>query len=254
MISIHTSEGVGKMKHKKTKLPEPDNSNRILLSSQRILLSGVKNARELGGYRNTDNKRIRQGSLIRSGSLHAATTEDKRLLSEQLCVRTVIDFRTPRETAEKPDPAFGARYYNLPVLDRIEEYGTPGLYMKMLSGDSGKKAYKRFFELLLDCGSKQAVLFHSDRGNDRAGVAAALLLTVLGIPEDIVTEDYLLSNKAYEREEPADIPLSPAIHAHSLIYAFTTVKVEYGSVKNYIKNEIGLTDQAIDELKRKYLV
>mgnify|MGYP002624498167 CR=1 FL=1 len=230
-----------------------DTGKRVLLSDQRVSLSGVTNARELGGYGNTDNKEIKRGRLIRSGSLYPATTEDKRMLSELYRVGTVIDFRTPREAAEKPDPALAARYYNLPVLDSSEGTGTAGLYLKMLFDEGARRAYKRFFELLLASDVKQAVLFHSERGNDRTGVAAALLLTVLGVPEDIVTEDYLLSNKAYERAEPSDITISPTVYAHSLDYAFTTAKIEYGSVISYINNEIGLNNKDIGELRHKYL-
>ncbi len=242
------------MRHSKLVTVEPDTGKRVLLSNQRVSLSGVMNARELGGYGNTDNKEIKKGRLIRSGSLHPATSEDKRLLSELYRVGTIIDFRTPREAAEKPDPSLAARYYNLPVLEGSEEMGTSGLYLKMLFDEGARKAYKRFFELLLASDSKQAVLFHSERGNDRTGIAAALLLTVLGIPGDIVTGDYLLSNKAYERAEPTDTMVSPTVYAHSLDYAFTTAKVEYGSVTGYINKEIGLTGKEIGELKRKYLV
>lgn len=242
------------MKHTKIVNAGSDNGKRVLLSEQRVELAGVMNARELGGYENTDKRKIKRGCLIRSGHLNAATSWDKRLIYEQFRVGTVIDFRTPREAAEKPDPPISVSYYNLPVLESTEELGTAGLYLKMLFDDIAKKAYKRFFELLLASDSKQSVLFHSDRGNDRTGIAAALLLTALGVSEDTVTEDYLLSNKAYERAELTDLPIIPAVHAYSLDYAFTTAKVEYGSVTNYINKELGLSNKDIGELKRKYLV
>jgi hypothetical protein len=44
------------------------------------------------------------------------------------------------------------------------------------------------------------LVFNCAAGKDRAGTAAALLLTALGVPREIVVEDYLLTNTAYDVE------------------------------------------------------
>jgi len=123
-----------------------------------------------------------------------------------------------------------------------------------MCGLAARNAYKRFFERLLTVSDNKVVLFHSVYGKDRTGIAAALLLVLLYIPEETVTEDYLLTNKANAhtvRLGEENVPVSAYyegmqlpenVYAHSLEYAFAGVSVEYGSVRDYIK-----------ELKRKFL-
>ena len=50
---------------------------------QSIGLTGVRNARELGGYAAADGRRVRRGTLLRTAHLAAATEEDIRRLAEE---------------------------------------------------------------------------------------------------------------------------------------------------------------------------
>ena len=169
-----------------------------------------------------------------------------------------------------PDPKFGAvQYYNYPVTDEnmtgSSVSGDTELYYSLMCGLAARNAYKRFFERLLTVSDNKVVLFHSVYGKDRTGIAAALLLVLLDIPEETVTEDYLLTNKANAHtvrlgEENVPVPaysegmqLPENVYAHSLEYAFAGVSVEYGSVRDYIKEIAGVSDKDIKELKRKFL-
>ena len=58
-----------------------------------IGLSGVENARQLGGYRCAGGKKIRDGVLLRSGKPSGATQEDIRLLTGKYRLTKVIDLR-----------------------------------------------------------------------------------------------------------------------------------------------------------------
>ena len=130
--------------------------------------------------------------------------------------------------------------------DKDESSLSAAKYLKMMFGDTAQKTYRRFFELVLSADKTCSVLFHGTFGKDRTGVAAALLLSLLDIPEETIIEDHLLSNKALE-------PPTGAVYAHLLEYAFQTAKVEYGSVTEYLKNECGVTDKNIADIKQKYL-
>ena len=84
--------------------------------SELIKLQGLSNTRDLGGMLGADGRKIVKGKLIRSGHLHSATPADIAQLSE--CIDLVVDFRTERECAEKPDPALpGARLLHLPIFE-----------------------------------------------------------------------------------------------------------------------------------------
>lgn len=259
------------MRQRKKAENAEDTSQRIVLSEQGIGLASVTNARELGGYINTEGLRVKRGKLIRSGQLSDIARADIDILTKKYDLGTVIDLRTSQEAAEMPDPKFGAvRYYNFPVIDDNRTGSPVGsdteLYYRLMCGSAARNAYKQFFERLLANNDSQAVLFHSVYGKDRAGVAAALLLTLLDIPEEAVIEDYLLTNKAnahtvrsVEDNVPAPTAYSDGVHlpenvyAHSLEYAFAGVSVEYGSVRDYVKEIAGLSENDIKELKQKYL-
>ena len=73
--------------------PEPTEEQLALVESQSIGLTGVTNARQLGGYVTEDGRKVKDGVLIRSGALGTATEEDIRILTEDYNVKLIIDFR-----------------------------------------------------------------------------------------------------------------------------------------------------------------
>lgn len=227
-------------------------------SEHRIMLEGVSNARELGGYPNSDGKILRSGLLIRSGGLDAATDKDVMLLSEKYRVRVIIDLRSVRESTEYPDAVIaGAEYHNLPVLvSKIpgDEFSLSRseLYAEIMFGELAKQAYQKFFSILLNSGSS-AVLFHDTCGSDQTGVAAALLLSILGFPEELITEEYMLSNKAYISDLSVYARSFVKVQEHLLGYALMKAKVEYGSVESYIRRELQVSESDVRQLRHHYL-
>mgnify|MGYP000029422901 CR=1 FL=1 len=57
-------------------------------------------------------------------------------------------------------------------------------------------------ELLL--AGDQQVLIHCASGNDRTGFGSALILDVLGVPEDTIVDDYMLTNRYLPIDEEVD--------------------------------------------------
>ena len=191
-----------------------------------ILLPGVQNSRELGGYP-AGGRIVKNGVLIRTGELVYATPEAKLKLSETYHVKYIVDFRMKSEAMQAPDPIIpGADNHNYPVVE-FEDYFAmlgnsdipkdilsqpmdksqliemayergligPHMYSMYLLGDRGKKAYKDFFSLLIEVDpEKSAVLWHCTDGKDRTGIAAALLLAALGADMKTILDDYMLTN------------------------------------------------------------
>ncbi len=127
--------------------------------------------------------------------------------------------------------------------------------------------FRRVFEILLS--EPQApLLFHCMAGKDRTGAVAALILSVLGVPREIITDDYLYTNntlgqmKAHFQELGFGVPLQ---FDPSILDAMFEARVEYinaffdelenqfGSVDSYIKESIGLTTEDIHILKSHLL-
>ena len=191
-----------------------------------LILPGVSNARELGGYP-VGGRCVRKGVLIRSGALAHAQSEAIQTLRETYHIQAVVDFRMRDKRSGAPDPEIpGVENTSLPVVEMEDymarlggkdmsrlsqvkdkklifemayEYGMlgPELYTVFLLGERGINAYRRFFEILLRTDpDKGAVLWHCDDGKDRAGIAAMLLLSALGADRETVLQDYLLTNES----------------------------------------------------------
>ncbi len=148
--------------------------------------------------------------------------------------------------------------------------GLSSIYKTMLVSDEGKKAYSEFFNKLLTLEDGRAALWHCTQGKDRAGMAAVLLLYALGADDETVKQDYLLTNEAYkdlieeneakaaelglnEDETREFVGLAASVNEHYLDLALESVKTEYDSVINYLKEGLGLSDDDINTLRDKFL-
>ena len=207
--------------------PEPTEEQLALVESQSIGLTGVTNARQLGGYVTEDGRKVKDGVLIRSGALGTATEEDIRILTEDYNVKLIIDFRNERDAGRSPDPEFNdAVIVTVPVWDEninavtmadfmalMAEFGDqpgrsdlesirrgymgadPDLYIKQnFQAEISLAGFREFFDLLLAQEEGTGIIFHCSSGKDRTGSAAVLLLTVLGVDRETVIKDYALTN------------------------------------------------------------
>ena len=251
---------------------------------QRLLpLEGGRNFRDLGGYRTADGRTVKWGTLFRSGSMHDLTATDFATLSK-MGLRTVTDFRDTRERQNEPvawpqsgSPQVFADDYSMNIGSMMQLLSAPGLdaakaqemmattYRELPYQFAGQ--YKRMFGELL--AGHAPLAFNCSAGKDRTGVAAALLLTALGVPRETVTEDYLLSNRYFRptanpkpgsAEEQMAKALPPAVlqammgvDRSYLDAAFAAIEQRSGSVDGYFRTELGLDDAALQKLRALYL-
>ena len=194
-----------------------------------IGLKGVKNARELGGYKTGDGRTVKFGKLLRTGKLVNATEADRKKLVETYHLKKNIDFRSSGEIEDAPDPELpGVAYYNysalgstfqayVPVVDGRTEEGLAytlafaktileldrngdffdtyykAEYTQLYTTEAGIDSYREFFHQLL-AANGDTVLWHCSAGKDRTGNAAMLLLIALGVDKETAIQDYLLTN------------------------------------------------------------
>jgi protein-tyrosine phosphatase len=167
--------------------------------SRIIVLRGVRNLRDIGGYRTTDGRR-----RTRWQTLYRSDCTDELDKSGQQCLldaglRTVIDLRDSSEVTERPS-VFGAskalRYLRMPFYDGPPpEDFTPDLhrgYRREL--DQLGEHLVRLVNTLVTPGTLPA-LIHCAAGKDRTGVAIGVLLATVGTRPDLIAEDYALSEK-----------------------------------------------------------
>lgn len=197
----------------KNKAPEHQQHRRILY------FNGVANFRDLGGYLTEDGRMVQWGRLFRSGHLGDLKKRDlPRFSALNIC--TLVDFRSIYEQERHPDSLpqpNNIRTLSLPVLDLLnanlfketdrrirareyDDYDPEAAMLEMYSKfpTEGQEQYRTFVHEVLAAEGKP-VLWHCTAGKDRAGFASAILLRLLGVPENQVIKDYLLSHWYLDR-------------------------------------------------------
>lgn len=86
-------------------------------------------------------------------------------------------------------------------------------YREMVSSPEARAGYRRLFDLLLNR-REGAILFYCSAGRDRTCVAAWLILSALGVSEDVILADYLLTPGSIRRKA-FGVRLFKAIHCFS---------------------------------------
>jgi protein-tyrosine phosphatase len=236
-----------------------------------VTFESVHNFRDLGGYPTTDGRRTRWGRLFRADGLQRLTAADLEVL-RPLGLRTVIDLRTVRELEERgsfPLDLHPADFHHLPVIDvtwaRDEAHQgrnpvefLASQYGAMLA--EGEPRLADAFRVLATPDALPAV-FHCAAGKDRTGLLAALVLSALGVPDELVAEDYGLSRAAMERtlawadRQAAEVRARweqvPSIHLAAEPEAMRRVLAElharHGSVRAYVRS-IGVGDAVLERL------
>lgn len=264
-------------------LVQPQYSRGLITAERRVPFDGPVNFRDLGGYETADNRRVKWGVAYRADSL--AELSDKDLgLFVRLGIRGIYDFRAPAEVAKSPDrlPAGNTvGYYHLPVVssdfdtvaavERLKKKDTSWLTETfMIDGyrqniDTYARTWGTVIEDLTHA-DRRPLVFHCTAGKDRTGICAALILLVLGVPEDVVVEDHALSNRyfastvarinEYVRSLGVDPDkLTPYLTAprEAMEFVLGYIRERWGTAAGYLKTEAGVTQATLDALRRDLL-
>lgn len=194
------------------------------MTSQPLGGEKLHNLRDLGGMTGAEGKHIRSGLLLRSEQLYQASESDISLL-EKMPLRLVVDFRNPKEAAEKPDPSVnGCEYKHLSIIDdstllswekdrseqglkQLEAADSDAaggkamceLYRNFVRTAYSRAQYSRFLQSVMAV-EDGAVLWHCTLGKDRCGWGAVLVQFVLGVSKEDILQDYLFTNECLKEE------------------------------------------------------
>ena len=249
-------------------------------------LEGVTNFRELGGIPTRHGGRVRWRRIFRSGHWGGATASDLTIMRE-LEIGRVFDFRSDLDLSYDGHDQLpsGVDHVNLPTTDPamavdirelIRDGGTDKL--RDMFGDGRAHAYMtdhagrlvterldiyRGFLLGMAEPDSPAVLFHCSAGKDRAGWAGSCVLLALGVDEEEVVEHYLLSNKHFEIDagdrdrvdsEIGEL-LKPlmGVRREYVQASFAAAHEVFGSIDDYLRKGLGLTDAELEQLRANWL-
>jgi protein-tyrosine phosphatase len=239
-----------------------------------ILLEGGRNFRDIGGWRTASGQTVRWGRLYRSGSLGRLTPAGQSRL-EGLRIAAIVDLRSSEERASDSNARLAAarmgywtRDYAFGSSDVVSRLRNPANHsagrVRAIMLDAYRAfpreqapSYRELFARL--AAGKGPVVVNCSAGKDRTGLAAALVLTAIGVPYGSVRRDFLLSNGAPGMDTlgAAMNGLLPAVAQGPLLgvepayldAAFMQIRRDYGSVDTYLDRELGVNARVRQQLR-----
>ena len=226
------------------------------------LLPTRPNLRCLGGLETASGARVRRLRFLRAPALTDLQPEEADWLV-RLDPAAVIDFRGEDEAAQNTVgwPAeLAARRLTLPIVS-----SAGSRFHTLLAGGAPSAAdfsgimadiYRDFvrvhgatfaaFLQAVAAAGERPVLFHCTAGKDRTGLAAALILTALGVPRAAVVRDYLATADLWRPDERLLAQMPAAVHGAVfgvdvayLDAAFAELERVPGGVQGFVRGALG---------------
>ena len=255
----------------------------LVVGERRVPLAGALNVRDLGGYATADGRTTRWGQVFRADALSALTPEDLDAIAG-LGLRAVFDLRRDTERERAPNVVLGGDVRSIVLAMGGAAAEGPELMDQVMAGEITSIDDEFMIDVYADLLASHAVdfatllgslvepdglpaLFHCTAGKDRTGLASAMLLSVLGVPEPVILDDYELSNRyrasvriAQLRPVLAEagvdvdrvLPLLSAPRA-VLTAALEALRSQHGGVEPYLRGPAGMEAAQLDALRATLL-
>lgn len=252
-----------------------------------LITEGIHNFRDFGGWLGADGRQVRTGLLYRSGQ-HVEASDADLAAIDALDIRTVIDLRGEGERARNPcrrvegwdgDVLFyeGETSSSPPHMDITPETTTAefarermlAVYTRMPVNPAMQTMFARYLRALVE--RDGASLVHCFAGKDRTGIAATLVLHILGVSEADQRAEFLRTNDAptidvLRRQSVPGIEARLGrtldeegiralleVHGDYLDRFHAIVNESYGSLDAWLEAEIGVDDALREALRERYL-
>lgn len=236
-----------------------------------IKLDGPMNFRDLGGYHTTDGHSTKWNIMYRADDLSRLSFHDRQKLSA-MNVTVDCDLRSSFEQMVAPDKHWpNVKYVDAHVYaqngegdDRLQ---IPGVHSfpDMLSSHS-QEAVKIVMQELLILPQDEALVFHCSAGKDRTGMIAALILSVLGVDDETIIKDYLLTNQLYSFAREDQITSNDKITQMVAKMNVTkgdgpvmqgflqTIHDGWGTTAQLFKQQLDFSTTDLQQFRQKFLV
>ena len=208
------------------------------------------------------------------------SARDRLTLKSEIELKTAIDLTTPDDVKKFRELSLleeiGVKYFNIPFRPDIPNYYEKELALYNSTKDMGvfylgRISYASFaarliqtLEIIADP-KYHPVLFHCGAGKDRTGVLAAMVLNALGVPEEDIINDYMMTDASMAeiRDRIMNNPITtdevrnlPDFHwsaAPEFMKTFLAgLKQEYNGTAGYLK-KYGADKTLIKRLEKALL-
>ena len=264
---------------------------------KKIRLKGARNTRLVPSFAGSDGKVVKEGAMIRSGRLNKVPRRKLHKFLKEYNVKKIIDFRTDVEVLEAGyvEYPIDIEYFHIPLINqaffgithekkmskvlfkeskRLEyEDIEPGymtdMYKSIVFDPHSQERFKEFFDVILNH-KEGTILYHCTGGKDRTGITTLFILTLLGVSEENILNDFEMSdyfNRHYNRSRILLMKLflfpwrkfsriltsmlhAKKIYLENMIHA---INEKFGSVRTYLLEAIGIDDEKQNKLKELFL-
>jgi protein-tyrosine phosphatase len=262
----------------------PAGGGAAVLAAERVMpLEGASNFRDLGGYRTADGGRTRWGLVFRADAPDRLTAADLTAVG-RLGLRVAYDLRTDDERTKAPSAlpaavrhellAIGGDAARTSPLGDLFRSGRPGTvpddFLQRVYLDMAEQDAPALGRVLTGLAAPEGVpaVIHCTAGKDRTGLAAALLLSVLGVDDADVLDDYALSRIYFSERRMARLLPRLAVlgldqeryHAvfgaprHAMAATLDTLRARHGSVEDYLTGHGGVAPGTLAALRARLVV
>ena len=216
------------------------------------------NFRDVGGYTGLDGRTVAWRRLFRADSLHRLQGADLAAFHD-LGVRTVVDLRRPFEIERhgRVPHSDGLDYRNL-VIEHVDwdsvEQPTDVPHERWLAdrylnfAEDGRAGLAAALGVIADPATAPVVV-HCMAGKDRTGVVCALTLSLLGVSDAEIAQDYALTEVAMasltaylEQNKPEAVQDKYHLFdcpQEAMLLFLADLRERHGSVEGYVR-EIGV--------------
>lgn len=252
-----------------------------------IPLKTVRNFRDFGGYSGLEGASLVSGKLFRAAHFNETGGEDKTFITE-LDLGLVVDLRHKPERKRQPNTypsADDVLTFVMHEPEQAPEFAPHEMFIRerlyepqdarnyMLSSYTDRPNNPKFVDIFARTISHMAesgdpLVIHCAAGKDRTGTLVAIIQKILGMSDDAVMEDFMLTMKAVD----VDMFLAPAakfmtekfgrpVDPESLRPMFG-VEPGYleaalgsmGPLETYLAQTLKITEAQISAVREQYLV
>ena len=175
-----------------------------MTAAEELRIDGLVNVRDLGGLRTRDGRVVRARQVVRGDNPKALTERGQSEFADVVAPAVIVDLRMQLEVHREGytvlhDPV---RVVNLPMLpqsgvnqEQIDAGAADNLvddYMRQI--DVNAASIVEALRLIADPGNRP-VFVHCTAGKDRTGIVIAMLLSLLGVDDEVIVADYHVTTK-----------------------------------------------------------
>ena len=235
----------------------------------------------LNNFRNVSgsNKIWRSATIYGKG-----LTDEEKAQLDSLGLDKVFDLRCKSEARERPDyiPS-GATYVRLNTINAQKyRYVLTDLRSRILAGHLvGPFEYKLkknkfdsypaiadspvWAEVFAAMDRGEKFLFHCTEGKDRTGFCSVIIEHCLGIDDDTIMQNYLVSNElrppknrqnlkkmGFSQRRIDDIKYAETTHEELLLHAYNFVNEKYGNLDQMLLRKFDVTEERKARWKEIY--